>query len=40
MVLILALPPPLCDQGGQVTVVVSASFAGLYFYKVNIIFPF
>ena len=30
-VLILALPAPLCEQGGQVTVVVSASFAGLYF---------
>lgn len=30
-VLKTALPPPLCDQGGQVTMIVFASIAGLYF---------
>ena len=29
-VLKTALPPPLCDQGGQVTMIVFASIAGLY----------
>ena len=29
--LIPALPLSLCDQSGQVTVIVFASFAGLYF---------
>jgi hypothetical protein len=38
--LISALPPPLCDQGGQVTVIISASIADYIFNKVNIIFPF
>ena len=30
-VLKTALPPPLCDQGGQVTMIVFAFIAGLYF---------
>ena len=29
--LISALPPPLCDQGGQVTVIISASIADYIF---------